>query len=93
MLRMSPLAHIGNVVTPTLFLVGALDRRVPPAQSYEYYYALRQRGVNAVMCVFADCDHALAKPAAEENQWINGVLFCRRILAPVSTASGATAAP
>jgi dipeptidyl aminopeptidase/acylaminoacyl peptidase len=41
----SPLKHVANVKTPTIFLVGEEDPRVPPAQSVEMYQALKHNGV------------------------------------------------
>lgn len=41
----SPLKHVASVKTPTIFLVGANDERVPPPQSVEIYRALVSLGV------------------------------------------------
>jgi dipeptidyl aminopeptidase/acylaminoacyl peptidase len=41
----SPLKYVANVKTPTIFLVGEQDPRVPPAQSVEMYQALKHNGV------------------------------------------------
>ena len=41
----SPLKYIANVKTPTIFLVGEKDVRVPPPQSVEMYRALTANGV------------------------------------------------
>jgi dipeptidyl aminopeptidase/acylaminoacyl peptidase len=41
----SPLKDVAAVKTPTLFLVGASDVRVPPPQSYEMHRALKANGV------------------------------------------------
>ncbi len=41
----SPLRHAANVKTPTLFLVGQEDPRVPMPQSVEMYRALKYNGV------------------------------------------------
>ncbi len=41
----SPLKYVANVTTPTIFLVGEVDRRVPPPQSIEMYRALKSNGV------------------------------------------------
>jgi dipeptidyl aminopeptidase/acylaminoacyl peptidase len=41
----SPLKYVANVKTPTLFLVGQNDVRVPPPQSVEMYRALTANGV------------------------------------------------
>jgi len=41
----SPLKDVSKVTTPTIFLVGAEDVRVPPPQSVEMYRALKSLGV------------------------------------------------
>ncbi|MEW5981469.1 MAG: S9 family peptidase [Acidobacteriota bacterium] len=41
----SPLKYAANVTTPTIFLVGEQDVRVPMAQSVEMFRALRSNGV------------------------------------------------
>jgi dipeptidyl aminopeptidase/acylaminoacyl peptidase len=41
----SPLKYVSNVKTPTMFLVGEEDPRVPPPQSVEMYRALKHNGV------------------------------------------------
>ena len=41
----SPLKYVANVTTPTIFLVGANDRRVPMPQSVEMHRALKSLGV------------------------------------------------
>ena len=41
----SPLKYVANVKTPTIFLVGERDVRVPLPQSVEMYRALKSNGV------------------------------------------------
>jgi dipeptidyl aminopeptidase/acylaminoacyl peptidase len=41
----SPLKYVANVTTPTLFLVGGEDVRVPPPQSVEMWRGVKQQGV------------------------------------------------
>lgn len=41
----SPLKYVSNVTTPTIFLVGKEDPRVPMPQSVEMYRALKSNGV------------------------------------------------
>jgi dipeptidyl aminopeptidase/acylaminoacyl peptidase len=41
----SPLKYVANVTTPTIFLVGERDERVPPPQSVEMYRALKSNGI------------------------------------------------
>ena len=41
----SPIKDVAKVKTPTIFLVGEADVRVPPPQSYEMHRALKSNGV------------------------------------------------
>jgi dipeptidyl aminopeptidase/acylaminoacyl peptidase len=41
----SPLKYVAKVTTPTIFLVGERDERVPPPQSVEMYRALKSNGI------------------------------------------------
>lgn len=47
----SPLKYVANVRTPTLFLVGERDPRVPLPQSVEMYRALKANGVETKLWV------------------------------------------
>lgn len=60
--RMSPLYHVKNVTTPTLFLHGEIDPRVPTTQGYEMYHALKQRGVETEMVVYPRTQHGPREP-------------------------------
>jgi acylaminoacyl-peptidase len=72
----SPIAHIENVHTPVLLLVGDSDRRVPPAQSIEYFRALRKLGRKVEMKVYAGQMHGLANLASMEADGIvNSLLW------------------
>ena len=70
MLQASPIAHIEQVKTPTLFLLGAKDKRVPYSQGIEYYHILRSRGVKTKVLLFPEDTHAIDKPLSEAEQWI-----------------------
>ncbi|PPQ76639.1 hypothetical protein CVT24_011784 [Panaeolus cyanescens] len=64
--QMSPVTYIDNIRVPVLLLIGAVDRRVAPAQGIEFYHALRGRqslsgtpGGDVEMLVFPDDSHPL----------------------------------
>jgi dipeptidyl aminopeptidase/acylaminoacyl peptidase len=61
-LKHSPLTHVGNVKTPALILHGEADVRVPISQGYEYYEALKRRGVTAKMVVYPREPHGPVEP-------------------------------
>jgi dipeptidyl aminopeptidase/acylaminoacyl peptidase len=61
-LRMSPLAHVDKVATPTLILHGEADIRVPTTQGYEMYSAIKRRGVPCEMVVYPRQPHGPTEP-------------------------------
>ena len=68
----SPLKDVSRVTTPTIFLVGEEDRRVPMPQSIEMYRALKSLGVPTHLYVapreghgWAELRHVLFKANAE----------------------------
>ncbi|HUA86192.1 MAG TPA: S9 family peptidase [Bryobacteraceae bacterium] len=61
-IKMSPLAHVANVTTPTLFLHGAIDPRVPTTQGYEMYHGLKSKGVPAEMVIYPRTQHGPQEP-------------------------------
>lgn len=60
--RSSPITFIRNVTTPTLIAVGDSDAECPAPQSYEFWHALKTRGVKTQMVVYAGEGHAIRKP-------------------------------
>ena len=59
MVKQSPLSHAGAVKTPTLFIHGEVDQRVPYEEGEQMYFALRRRGVPAKMIQYADQPHGI----------------------------------
>ncbi|VAH08981.1 unnamed protein product [Triticum turgidum subsp. durum] len=57
----SPISHISKVKTPTLFLLGAKDLRVPVSNGLQYARALKERGVDTKIIVFPEDIHGLDK--------------------------------
>ena len=55
--RSSPMTFIKNVRTPTLIVSGDRDAEVSISQSYEYWNALRRRGVKTEFVVYPDEGH------------------------------------
>jgi dipeptidyl aminopeptidase/acylaminoacyl peptidase len=77
----SPLKDVANVKTPTIFLVGELDPRVPLPQSVEMYRALKYNGVPTKLYVapreghgWGELRHRLFKFQIEMEwfeKWVN----------------------
>ncbi len=63
--KSSPIKFIKNVKTPTLIVVGERDAECPPAQSYEFWHALRTLGVPTQLIIYPGEGHLFLKP---ENQ-------------------------
>lgn len=59
--RQSPLAHAGQVRTPTLVMHSELDFRCPLEQAQQYYAALQRSGVDTEMLIFPGENHELSR--------------------------------
>jgi dipeptidyl aminopeptidase/acylaminoacyl peptidase len=60
MIRQSPLSYAGNVRTPTLFIHGEVDQRVPYEEGEQMYFALKRRGVPAKMVRYEGQPHGIS---------------------------------
>jgi dipeptidyl aminopeptidase/acylaminoacyl peptidase len=60
MIAQSPLTHAGKVRTPTLFISGEADQRVPYEEVEQMYFALRRQGVPAKMLQYAGQPHGIS---------------------------------
>ena len=59
MLRQSPLIYANRVRTPTLFINGELDQRVPYSEAEQMFVALKKNGVPARMIQYAGMPHGI----------------------------------
>ncbi|KAH6821552.1 acylaminoacyl-peptidase-like protein [Perilla frutescens var. hirtella] len=72
----SPISHVSKVKTPTLFLLGAKDLRVPVYDGMQYARALKERGVETKIIMFPDDVHAIKIPRSDFESFLNiGVWF------------------
>jgi dipeptidyl aminopeptidase/acylaminoacyl peptidase len=60
--RSAPIEFIKNVKTPTLVMVGDRDGEVPAPQSFEFWHALKARGVETKLVVYANEGHHFQDP-------------------------------
>ncbi|MEO6760574.1 MAG: S9 family peptidase, partial [Saprospiraceae bacterium] len=60
--KLSPIYHVKNVTTPTLFLHGEADTRVPITQAYEMHSALERLGIKTEMVVYPRTQHGVTEP-------------------------------
>ena len=58
----SPLRHVKNVTTPTLFVHGENDHDVPITQAEEMYIALKKLGVETVLARYPGEGHGFRQP-------------------------------
>ena len=58
----APLTYIDKIATPTLILHGDADRDVPPGQSWEFFRALKDRGVTTELVLYPGSPHGPRKP-------------------------------
>ena len=59
-LQRSPLAHVGNVTTPTMLLTGEADYRTPISESEQFYQALQLRDVDTALVRIPEASHGIA---------------------------------
>lgn len=62
--RRSPLAYVGNVVTPTLLMSGEVDYRTPTGEAEQFYEALKLRKVDTALVRVPGASHDIsARPS------------------------------
>ncbi len=57
LIKLSPITHAANVTTPTLFIHGEADLRVPIEQAEQMYTALKKRRVPSMFIRYPDSYH------------------------------------
>jgi dipeptidyl aminopeptidase/acylaminoacyl peptidase len=65
--KSSPIDFIKRVTTPTLVLVGDRDGECPPAQSYEFWHALKTLGVKTQLVIYPNEGHMFHKPEHQKD--------------------------
>jgi len=56
----SPIAHVGNVETPTLLMTGEADYRTPISEAEQFYQALKLRKIDTMLIRVPDSSHSIA---------------------------------
>lgn len=85
MIRQSPLTHAGRVKTPTLFVHGEADHRVPFEEGEQMYFALRRRGVPARMIMYKDQPHGIAGNWNNVHRMLNELAWWEKYLKPAGS--------
>ncbi|KAG0553896.1 hypothetical protein KC19_12G047600 [Ceratodon purpureus] len=76
----SPIAHLSKVKVPTLFLLGAQDRRVPVSNGFQYVQALRARGQEVKVILFPEDLHAIDRPQSDFESFLNIGVWLKRFM-------------
>lgn len=76
----SPIAHLSKVKVPTLFLLGAQDRRVPVSNGFQYVQALRARGQEVKVILFPEDIHAIDRPQSDFESYLNIGVWLKRFM-------------
>jgi dipeptidyl aminopeptidase/acylaminoacyl peptidase len=71
----SPLLYADKVKTPTLFLQGEVDMRVPKEQAEEYFRALNHFGVPTELVIFPGESHVPGKTPIHVNDWMRWQIY------------------
>jgi len=80
MIKQSPLAYAGQVKTPTLFVHGEVDQRVPYEEAEQMYFALKRRGVPAKMIRYANQPHGIGGNWNNVHRMINELQWWEKYL-------------
>lgn len=79
----SPIAHAGNITAPTLFHLGAKDRRVPYSDALQMMRFLRSKGQKAEAIMFPEDKHPLDKPRTEYERCLSAQEFLQEHIPPL----------
>jgi dipeptidyl aminopeptidase/acylaminoacyl peptidase len=90
MIKQSPLTYAGNVKTPTLFVHGEVDQRVPYEEGEQMYFALKRRGIPAKMIQYAGQPHGIAGHWNNVHRMINELKWWENYLKPRRPATTTT---
>jgi dipeptidyl aminopeptidase/acylaminoacyl peptidase len=60
-MKFSPISLVGNVSTPTMMLTGTEDLRTPLSESYQFYHALKLRGVDTAVVRIPGASHNIVR--------------------------------
>lgn len=89
MLKQSPIVYAGRVRTPTLFIHGEVDQRVPYEEGEQMYFALRRRGVPAKMIRYDGQAHGIQGHWNNVHRMMEEVRWFGRYLKPARGSSTA----
>ena len=77
----SPIYHAGNVTTPTLFIHGEADHRVPIEEAEQMYTALKKRDIDTTFIRYPDMAHGGWTPWNMVHRYSHQLAWWARYLA------------
>ena len=86
MIRQSPITYAGRVKTPTLFVHGEVDQRVPYEEAEQMYFALKRRGIPAKMIQYAGQPHGIGGHWNNVHRMLNELRWWDTYLKPKAPA-------
>lgn len=89
MVAQSPLMQAGRVRTPTLFVQGEMDQRVPYEESEQMYFALRRQGVPAKMIAYAGQPHGISGHWNNVHRMLNELKWIDAYVKPRAATTSA----
>jgi dipeptidyl aminopeptidase/acylaminoacyl peptidase len=84
MIKQSPLTYAGRVRTPTLFIHGEVDQRVPYSEAEQMYVALKKNGVPAKVIQYAGMPHGISGSWNQIHRMLHELKWLNTYLKPVS---------
>jgi dipeptidyl aminopeptidase/acylaminoacyl peptidase len=90
MIKQSPLTYAGRVKTPTMFVHGEVDQRVPYEEGEQMYFALKRRGIPAKMIRYANQPHGIGGNWNNVHRMINELAWWEKYLKPAGGAKTTT---
>jgi dipeptidyl aminopeptidase/acylaminoacyl peptidase len=88
-LQQSPLYHVKNVKTPTLYLHGESDNRVPISQAFEMYHAIKRLGIETQMVTYPRQPHGPQEPKFILDIMQRHIAWVEKHINPAVAASAA----
>jgi dipeptidyl aminopeptidase/acylaminoacyl peptidase len=85
MIRQSPLTYAGRVRTPTLFVHGEVDQRVPYEEAEQMYTALKKIGVPSKIIQYKDMPHGIRGHWNNVHRMLNELRWWEQYLKPPRT--------
>jgi dipeptidyl aminopeptidase/acylaminoacyl peptidase len=85
MIRQSPLTYANRVKTPTLFVHGELDERVPYSEAEQFFVALKKNGVPAKVIQYEGMYHGISGSWNSVHRMLVELEWLDRYLKPGAT--------